>query len=517
MLGHRDLTAEDYVGILKRRRWFIAIPTLAMPLIALAVAFVVPPTYVSQTLVLVDQQRVPDTYVKPVVMEDLDQRLASMKEQIFSRSRLQPIIERFELFSKGKLTIEDRLDLTRKAIGITPIRSELSRTGGLPGFFISFKADRALTAQQVCGEITSLFVSENLRDREQSAQGTTDFLKGQLEDAKHSLDEQDAKLADFQRKFIGQLPGQEQPNINMLASLDSQLEAATQALGRMQQDKAYEEAMLAQQTREWKKQESPRAAPPDPQAQLQEMTNRDAQIQKMEVAAAELESRYTPSHPDVIKLRRNIEILRAKPLEAPEKATTATNVERPEPIEAPQVQQMRAQLRALEQGIVEKKEAQDHIQQQIKTYQARVQSSPMVQEQYKELTRDYQTALQFYNDLLTKKNQSEMATDLERRQQGEQFRVMDAPNLPEEPTFPNRRAFAGGGLAAGLCLGLLLAGFMEYRDTSLRSERDISAFTNLPTLAVISLEDTDRSSKVRGKHWYTRRGGSEMRKAGANT
>lgn len=509
MLGHRELTAEDYVGILKRRRWLIAIPVLLLPLISIALTFVIPPRYVSQTLVLVEQQQVPDTYVKPVVMEDLNQRLASMKEQILSRSRLQPIIERFELFSKDKLTIEDRLELTRKAIGITPIRSELSRAGGLPGFFVSFKADRALVAQQVCGEITSLFVSENLHDREQSAQGTTDFLKGQLEDAKRSLDEQDAKLADFQRKFIGQLPGQEAPNLDVLTTLNSQLDAATQALARMQQDKTYEEAMLSQQTMEPKKQESTGVVPPP---------DRQTQLQEMEVHAAELESRYTPDHPDVINLRREIEILRAKPLDVPAKATTVAASEHSERSEPPQVQQMRAQLRALEQGIAAKKQDQARVEQQIGIYQARVQSSPMVQEQFKELTRDYQTALQFYNELLGKKNQSEMATDLERRQQGEQFRVMDAPNLPEEPSFPDRRVFAGGGLAAGLCLGLLLAVFKEYRDTSLRSEKDIWAFTNLPTLAVISLEDTARDGSVDGRwHVFLRKGGNEMGKAGSRT
>jgi polysaccharide chain length determinant protein (PEP-CTERM system associated) len=507
MLGHRDLTAEDFVGILKRRRWWIVIPAIVMPLLAIAVTFVIPPRYVSQTLVLVDQQLVPDTYVKPVVMEDLNQRLASMKEQILSRSRLQPIIERYALFSKDKSTIEDRLDLTRKAISITPIRSELSRAGGLPGFFISFKADQARVAQQVCGEITSLFVSENLRAREQSAQGTTDFLRGQLEDAKRSLDEQDAKLADFQRKFIGQLPGQEQPNLTMVTSLNSQLDAATQSLARMQQDKTYEEAMLAQQTKDLKTQESTGVTPQDQQTQLQ----------RMELSLAELELRYTPDHPDVITLRRSIESLRAKLLEAPPKVTIAPPASgRSEP---PQVQQMRAQLRALEQGIASKKQDQARIEQQIRTYQARVQSSPMVQEQIKELTRDYQTALQFYNELLSKKNQSEMATDLERRQQGEQFRVMDPPNLPEGPSFPDRRIFAGGGLAAGLCLGLLLAAFKEYKDTSLRSEKDIWVFTNLPTLAVISLEGNVRGGSVPGKRWhmFPRRGGHETRKAGSRT
>jgi uncharacterized protein involved in exopolysaccharide biosynthesis len=132
------------------------------------------------------------------------------------------------------------------------------------------------------------------------------------------------------------------------------------------------------------------------------------------------------------------------------------------------------------------KQEQARIEQQIRTYEARLESSPMVEEEYKQVTRDHETALQFYNTLLTKMNESSMATALERRQQGEQFSVMDAPNLPDAPTFPNRRIFAGGGLAAGLALGLLIAGLLEYFDTSLRNERDIWAFTKLPTLAMIS-------------------------------
>jgi capsular polysaccharide biosynthesis protein len=122
----------------------------------------------------------------------------------------------------------------------------------------------------------------------------------------------------------------------------------------------------------------------------------------------------------------------------------------------------------------------------------------MVEEEYKQVTRDHETALQFYNTLLTKMNESSMATALERRQQGEQFRVMDAPNLPDSPTFPNRTIFAGGGLVCGLILGLLLSALLEYRDTSLRNERDVWAFTKLPTLAVVSLiDDLDHATPKR--------------------
>jgi uncharacterized protein involved in exopolysaccharide biosynthesis len=130
------------------------------------------------------------------------------------------------------------------------------------------------------------------------------------------------------------------------------------------------------------------------------------------------------------------------------------------------------------------KQEQARIEQQIRAYEARIQSRPQVEEEYKQITRDHQTALDFYNSLLKKINESSMATALEQAQQGEQFRVLDPANLPDAPTFPNPFVFAGGGFAVGLLLGLALVALLEYRDTSLRNERDIWAFTKLPTLAV---------------------------------
>jgi uncharacterized protein involved in exopolysaccharide biosynthesis len=162
--------------------------------------------------------------------------------------------------------------------------------------------------------------------------------------------------------------------------------------------------------------------------------------------------------------------------------------------------QLKFQLRSVELSIAEAKKEQTRIQQELRTYEARIEASPLIEEEYKQVTRDHETALQFYNTLLSKMNESSMATALERRQQGEQFRVMDAPNLPEAPTFPNRPAFAGGGLAAGLMLGLLVAGLLEYHDTSLRNERDIFAFTKLPTLAIIAyINDLPQPTPVHGR------------------
>jgi polysaccharide chain length determinant protein (PEP-CTERM system associated) len=495
MLGHRALTVPDYITILKRRWWIVAIPAIIFPIVGYAITFLVQPQYVSQTLVLVEQQKVPESYVKAVVTEDLSGRLASMKEQITSRSRLQPIIERFNLFA-GSGSMDDRIDKTRKNIGITPIESTIARSNGLPGFFISFKANDARTAQLVCGEIQSLFVNESISDREGIAAGTTDFLKGQLADAKAKLDEQDAKLAKFQQQYMGKLPGAESSNINMLTTLNTQLDAATQGLARMEQDKTYAESILAMQIQNQTTQVAPEHGGLAPQAQ-------QVELQQLLSLEADLTSRYTDDYPDVVSVKRKIAELRQKMAAAPPPATQTASATL-KPTDSPGVQQLRLQIRAMEQGIAQKKRDQAAIEAQLRTYQERVAASPEVEEEYKAITRDNQTAQAFYDSLLAKMNDSKMATDLEKRQQGESFKVMDEPNLPESPTFPKRPVFVGGGLGAGLALGLLIIGILEYMDTAVRSERDIWAFTKLPTLGVIGFNG-DTEPVTAKRRWFGRR------------
>jgi polysaccharide chain length determinant protein (PEP-CTERM system associated) len=482
MLGHRTLDVNDYLGILKRRWWIIAIPTLILPILAYGITFFISPQYLSQTLVLIEVQKVPDSYVKPVITSDLDSRLASMKEQILSRSRIQPIIERYNLYAAQHLSMDDRIDLARSSIMIKPITSEIAHSSGLPGFFISFEAGDPHTAQMVCGEITSLFVGENLRSREASAEGTTDFIRSQLADAKRNLDEQDAKLAEFQRQNYGKLPGEESPNFNMFTSLNAQLEASTQDLSRMEQAKSYEEALLSQQV------PPAPAAGATPDATAAATPAQQATLQVLLSQEADLTSHYTADYPDVVAIRRKIADLRARMAENPSNGSAKSSTP-PVVRESPAVQQMRAQLKAMDQAIQSKRKEQADIQANIHMYQQRIQSSPEIAAQFKALTRDYQTAQTFYDDLLTKMNQSKMATDLEKRQEGEQFRVMDEPNLPDAPTSPKRSAFVLAGFAGGFGLGLLIVALLEYKDTALRSERDVWAFTKLPTLATINYFD----------------------------
>lgn len=489
MLGHRTLVVEDYIAIVKRRGWIVLIPLILFPIIGFGLTFFIAPQYLSETLVLIEGQKVPDNYVKAVITSDLDSRMASMKEQILSRSRIQPIIERYNLYADKRMSLDDRIDLVRKSIEIRPIISDIAQSRGLPGFKITFKAGDAHTAQLVCSEITSLFLGENLRSRQDSAEGTTDFIKSQLSEAKRNLDEQDAKLAAFQRQYMGRLPGESSPNVNMLTSLNTQLEATTQNLTRMEQDKSYEEAMLAQQIQVYQSASSGNGSVTNSGGAV--MTGPQVQLQTLLAQEADLTSHYADEYPDVIAVRRKIADLRKQiartPAPAPVSAASPTAPSRFDP---PAVQQLRAQLRSLELGIQEKRKEQSQLQANIRTYQDRIESSPLVEQQYKQLTRDYQTTLAAYDDLLGKMNQSKMATDLEKRQQGEQFRIVDAATLPDAPFSPKRSVFVVAGLASGLGLGLLIIAFLEYKDTAMRTERDVWAFTKLPTLAVIAYSES---------------------------
>lgn len=479
-MSKHELAFEDYKQILRRRLWMLVIPAVLCAIAGYVVSIFLPSKYTSETVVLVDQPTVPENFVKPVIGGDVNQRLASMQEQIFSRTRLQEIIDKFGLYKKdiGRLSTEEMVERLRKSITVSPVRPMAeTRANGLPGFTVSATASQAFLAQQICAEISTFFTHQNILLRQRRAEDTTQFLTKQLHDAKNELDGQDAKLADFQRRYIGALPDELQTNVSLMAGMNTQLEAASQALNRAQQDKIFVESVLGQQLGAAK--------------QLQAGTNPDTlqkQLEDLEEQLASLRSRYTDEHPDVIKTSNEIARLRQSIREEAESnATQAESAPMKEGVivETPQIQQLRAQLNQINLTIRDKAEDQARLQQEISKLQSRLQMSPAIQQEYKSLTRDYQSALNFYNELLKKQSESEMATDLELSQEGETFRVLDPPNLPQKPTFPNRALFSLGGFVSGLMLGVGMVFILEVQYTTLHSERDVENLLKLPALAMI--------------------------------
>ena len=476
MAANRELNSTDAKRVLRRYWWILPISTVLLTLVAWVAANVLPKRYTSQTMVLIEQPTVSSKYVDPVVSDDLNHRLATMQELILSRSRLQPIIEKLNLYpeDKNRVHMDDLVERLRSAIAIKPVEA-MPGTGPhqLPGFYITATFETPQLAQQVCTEITSMFLEQNARQAQQQATRTTDFLGEQLAEAKAKLDSEDAKLADFKRQYGGSLPEESQANLSILTGMNSQLEANTQALSRAQQEKSFNESILQQEEANWKTRTTGGTNP----------DSADQQLSLLQDQLTNLLSRYTPDHPDVIKTESQIAELKKRMAEPPKQAPA--NAPAQSTHEPPQIQLLRAKLKQDDLTIANLMREQAQIQSQTRTLQGRVQATPMVEQQYKEITRDHQTASDIYNDLLKKSQSSSMAGDAVRKQDSEQFRVYDPPNLPQNPSFPKKPYFLGGGSFGGLAIGFGILFLLAMMDKTIHSEHDAELFLQLPVLTVV--------------------------------
>ena len=499
MVRDGQLAIADVKRILKRWWWIVPITTIFFGAAGVLAAMVLPKKYMSQTMVLVESPTVSAELVKPVITEDLSRRLSSMQEQILSNSRLQPIIEKLGLYPNlhGKAHAEDLVDRLRSSVKVTPLEPMAgTQNRQIPGFYINVTFNNGLLAQQICTEITSMFLEQNARDRQTQTKDTTEFIQERLQDAKKKLDDEDAKLAEFKRKNLGSLPEEEKTNLELLAGMNTQLESNTQALSRAQQDKTFNESLLAQQEAIFKQRNDNTGTSASPDTLDQQMSALQDQL-------VNLEAKYTPEHPDVVKTKHAIEELK-KRIDAQQKVAPEPTASKANVAEPPQLQQLRAKLRQDDQNIVDLTKAQAKIQSDIRILQGRVQESPVVEQQFKDITRGYQTASDDYNDLLKKYNTSEIANHLENQEDSEQFKIFDPPSLPSQPSFPNKMLFTAGGVGGGFALGLAILYLLAMLDKSLHSERDVEIGLKLPLLVSIPTLDVvagkaKRTASLMGK------------------
>ena len=475
MIRDGELPMSEVKRVGRKYWWIVPITVAGCLSIAMLLAAVLPKRYTSKTVVLIDQPVVSADIVKPVVSEASNQRLASMQQEILSRTHLQPIIEKFGLYpqDRGTANMDDLILRLHDAINVSPLEAMPgTQEHHMPGFQISVVFNNPQMAQRICSEITTMFMEQNAKYMDDKSKSTTQFVSQHLADAKQKLDEEDAKLADFKRRYIGSLPEQEQTNLGLLSGMNSQLEALTQALSRAQQDKDFNESLLNTQLANWKA--ASEGGNPD---------TLEHQLTALEDLLTTLQSRYTPEHPDVIKTKSQIEEIKKQIAEGPQPDSfIAGSRSKKEP---QQIQQLRERMRRDDLNYADLQKRQELLQSHINTLQARLQSSPAVEQEFKELTRNHQTALEFYNDLLRKEDQSEIAGDLNHQQEGEHFNVLDPPSMPLDPSFPKPLLFAGGGLGFGLTLGAGIILLLAALDKSMHTILDVEYCLKLPVLAAV--------------------------------
>lgn len=502
MIPSKALQPSDLLNILRRRRT-ILVPFLVITGVAFAVIRQLPDRYRSETLIMVVPQQVPERYVRSAVTTRIEDRLRTINQQITSRTRLEPVIREFNLYPRLVRTglMEDVVDRMRADIEVQIIRGD--------AFRIRFQADDARTAMKVTERLASMYIDESLRDREVLADSTSQFLDSQLAAARQRLLDHEKKLEAYKSQYTGQLPSQVQSNLQVIQNAQMQIQSIVDSLARDRDRRSSMEAQLVE-LGEGTEASGSGAGAGAAQAAGGPM---GAQLAEQRKALEEMRLRLKPTHPDVVRQQRVVADLEKKAadeaavLALVPRTGAAPSANTTDGVRLTRLSQLRADLSALTTQISAKEQEEARLRGVVADYQARIEAAPSREAELTELMRDYDTLERSYTGLLAKKEEAEVAANLERHQIGEQFKILDPARMPERPFTPNRPLLYPLGAAAGLGCGLLLAAFLEIRDTSLKNEADVVGLLELPVLAMIPelVHADNHSSGLPWRRWLTGR------------
>ena len=522
-MEEKTLNIHEYLAIGLRRKWFIIIPFIAAVFISYGVYKYLPKVYKATTLILVQPQRVPEAYVRPTITETVSARLNTISQEILSRTRLEKVIQEFNLYPdyRQKAPMEEVVEITRKSITVE-VQSRSRDDRSQNTFSISYEGRDPRTVMLVTNKLASLFIEENLKVREMQAESTSDFIIKELQSMEDQLKKKDQAIRSFKERNMGNLPQQLDANLRILERLQQQLQTTNETI-KTAEDRAF---ILQGQIEQLKRSLTTQVRIPgtrretgqEPEEIREEAIPDDPLVTQLNNLKRELgiaQSKYTESHPDVIDLKKRIAGLepkvekilkeqeakkeaRLKELKArQERARTGTEdqtVVVTDPATQRLLDQYTTQLNETQLEAKRLRVETKNIKDQIVVYQRRIEETPKREEELSLLTRDYDLLRTNHQSLLDKKIQSQMSENLERKQQGEQFKVLDPARMPEVPIRPDQNRILLMGAGIGLMLGLGLAYFRETWNQKFHTEAEVEQFLGIPVIAVIPNLKEDKAA-----------------------
>jgi polysaccharide chain length determinant protein (PEP-CTERM system associated) len=487
----KSYTMDEYIEILRRRMWYIIIPLVLVVTGASAYAFFAPRQYKASTLILVSPQRVPEAFVQATVTSKVEERLQSIAQEVLSRTRLEQIIGELRLYQKEqkKLSREEVVALMQKDIKIELPKKKEEQKGY---FSISYLGRDPNVVATVANRLASQFIEENLKIREQQAVGTTEFLATELATAKAKLDELEAAVTQYKRRFMGQLPEQKDTNIRILEQLQNQYQRVGETLRAAQDRKLFIQKQIADM-------ELPIVTPgpagygkeglpssDKPTSLQKDMApasmaggmggSYESQKETLTRTLEDLKVKYTENHPDVIMIKKKLADLETNRKEY----KNTYDVKK-----APRYRELNNQLAAIDMDIKRFGEEERKIAGKISQYRGSIEQMPAREQDMAALFREHQSMKDTYERLLKKSQDAQQAENLEKRQKGEQFRIIDPARVPEKPFSPDVLKILLIGLLAGIVGGFGLAFFREQMDRSFHEAGDAEITLGLKVLANI--------------------------------
>lgn len=479
LLAGRQIS--DYVNIALRRKWWIIVTATILSISVAVIALRLPPLYTADTVILVDAQKVPDTYVASTETATIADRLSTIQQQVMSETRLRKLIDNMQLYPemKGRIGDQDIVKHMQRSIKV-----DIVSQGGrqLSAFHISFTDRSPVVAAQVANQLASMFIDENLKAREQQSFGTADFLESELAKTKTLLDQKEKTLSDIKRRNVMELPESKQYHLEALESLRSQVRASQDKVERTQQEKVYLQSLMASNA-------------PTVDLDRQDASPYQQQIGKLETNISQLRTRYGPDYPDIRKLESQLEQLKQEQSEIEPHRPVVQNS--PKQVARAHNPVIESQIERLDETLKQESKLQADLQPQLQFHMSKLENIPVFEQEMLSVSRDYETLRSYYTSLLDKKLEADTASALESRQKGERFVILDPAIAPEKPNAPNRVLFALAGIAGGILGGIGLAMVIEFSDRSIRNESELKQISGVQILGAVPRIRT-RQERTRG-------------------
>ncbi|MBU4262088.1 MAG: chain-length determining protein [Proteobacteria bacterium] len=467
-MEEHEMSPNDYVAVLKRRKWSLVLPAVLVVLISAAVALILPPVYKSVSTILIEEQEIPANFVTSTVTSYAEQRLQSIHQRIMSTSRLLEIITRLDIYKdlRQQATTEEVIDKMREDISLDYISAEVvDRKTGRPAtatiaFTLSYEAEESpATVQKVANILASLFLEENLQVRERQAMEATTFLGDERKKVKKSLDEIEQKIAQFKQEHINELPEVLQVNLQSRHNVQASKERLSEQLRSL---KEREGALMSD------------LANLSPKMEMEDIKR----LESLKLELNRLETRFTDQYPDVIKTKEEIANLTTK-IGSNEKNNPSGLPDNPAYIN------LSSQLSSVQAEIKSVKRQNDDLEKNEDKLNKSIDATPRVEETYNALLSERRNKQAKFDDLSQKLMEANVAYGLEKDQKGERFTLIDPARLPEKPDKPNRLAILLIGIVLGMGTGVAWAALREFSDQSVRKAEILVSETSFPVLASI--------------------------------
>ncbi|MEJ2612592.1 MAG: lipopolysaccharide biosynthesis protein [Candidatus Thiodiazotropha sp.] len=480
----------DYLAVLKRRKYQLIVPALIVLLISTAIALGLPSIYRSEATILIEQQEVPSDLVRSTVTSYAGERIQMISSRVMTTDNLGKIIRDYGLYKKEQKNtsisllvkrLRDEISLEMISADVLDPRSGRASTATI-AFKLVFNDKNARVTQKVTNELVNLYLNENLKRRAQSALATSSFLGAEAEKLSQQIAALEAKLASFKEKNFNNLPELQQLNLTVMERNERELTNAKQQIQALQEKKIYLESELAQVS---------------PKSDMYNSTgNRvmgsEDKLMALETEYVALATRYTDNHPRLIKMKGEIEALKA------ELGKKANNLKKRRP-DNPAYLQLQTQLKSVNSELASMQEKSQQYQDKILEIEKRLVEGPQVEREYRNLSRDYDNAQAKYREIKAKELEAELAESLEHENKGERFSLIEPPQVPEKPFKPNRLAIFFLGFVFSLAVGFGHVIVREGIDQTVYGSKGIQSITKAPPLAVIPFIECSEDHILRRK------------------